>query len=361
VAPPPTTANSPAPIIWRGDVLIPREKGKGPGNRVAWHPVDGRWVRPASKGRGRPKKETIGRVFLDWVGSTPSDKGEGEWVAMDEPPAKPPFVDPTELADAKRRMETEAAKAAQSNVEPPPPRGPRDEAVGKAAPASRIKEKGNKPVVSEFTQAYMSSQYEDVARFNFLIAPHGATDAERAAWTRRPTRMLHTGSPPKRRRGCADALLSPCRLDRLLVTDATQGERDAAQAERDAIATERIVLHERYMDTCNLVRCLNCKRRRPQIGWRVPQGSGPLHRDATEPCCAVCSDARNLDFAKRPVKYTLANKMDPSPPPLDRANRPRAHHTPTTSLNLAVPHCDLSTCTRAQITAALPCTLASIG
>ena len=95
------------PTTWKK-----RPAGKFSLKLPAWNPIIGRRVKAISKERGRPKRETLGKVWLDWA---------GEWVDPSDPRAQRPFVNPAALCEMEIRLEKEQqrlAKLQAPNVKP---------------------------------------------------------------------------------------------------------------------------------------------------------------------------------------------------------------------------------------------------
>ena len=90
-----------------------KRPGRGPPGRTAWNPITYQWVKPVSKPRGRPTRETLGKVWIDWA---------GEYVDSSDPRALPDFVNPAALREMEIRLEKEQERLARlqscADVEP---------------------------------------------------------------------------------------------------------------------------------------------------------------------------------------------------------------------------------------------------
>jgi hypothetical protein len=101
------------PSTWKA------RKGKGTAKLSAWNPIAHQWVKPVSKGRGRPTRDTLGKVWLDWA---------GEYVESSDPRAQPQFVNPSALREMEIRLEKEQDRLAklQSCADVQPHKRPTD-------------------------------------------------------------------------------------------------------------------------------------------------------------------------------------------------------------------------------------------
>ena len=101
------------PSTWKA------RKGKGPAKRPAWNPITRQWVKPVSKGRGRPTRDTLGKVWLDWAGL---------YVDAKDPRAQFPFVHPVAVREMEIRLEKEKERVAklQSSADVRPHTRPTD-------------------------------------------------------------------------------------------------------------------------------------------------------------------------------------------------------------------------------------------
>ena len=81
-----------------------REARKCTVKRPAWNPITGMAVVAVRKKQGRPTRDTLGKVWLDWA---------GEYVDPADPRAQPPFVDPAAVREMEVRLEKEQQRVAK--------------------------------------------------------------------------------------------------------------------------------------------------------------------------------------------------------------------------------------------------------
>lgn len=202
-----TTASSPRPP---GDPTDPatwysRPKRRFSAKLPTWNPITGRPVKAFSKERGRPKRETLGKVWIDWA---------GEWVDPSDPRAHPDFVDPAALREMEIRQEKEQQRLAKLQAQDVTPH------ERPAKPSAPVP-----PPVSEYR-----ARHDDYLQ-NLHYGPLVRSDA--------------SGVPPTH-------------LERAL----KRVGKHEDQPRLSALNARRIELYEYKLEEMDLVLCKNCSRLR---------------------------------------------------------------------------------------------------
>ena len=238
--------------------------------RTAWDPITAQWKKPFSKGRGRPTRDTLGKVWLDWVPvgvehGLPSEEKGGAWLPMDDPRAAPCFVNPVELKAAQERVAKEKEKAAQAS----------SSSSATVQPKVRPCDKGGQPIF-EKKDAPLSDyeeKHEDYSkqyfRFGRLLHPTVGHANQTFHGTAEQAIAAQRGSP-------VDAHTDEPRLS--------------------ALSARRIELYEYMLEQMDACVCSNC-------GGRPLVDERPANVAVWR--CATCA----ID----PDRLTSANHMHPAP------------------------------------------------